>query len=126
MLLRGPFGPLFGRMVVGDQYEFIPKNKEQKKYWTTRYPTRALSEMMNLVDGVRRISLAPLKIPTLFIYTERDETISVDLVKEKFHELGSEKKKLLPINSSSHILAGTIMSPETTDLVTEEIIKFLN
>ena len=126
LLLRGPFGPLFGRMVVGDQYEFIPKNEEQKKYWTTRYPTRALSEMMNLVDGVRRISLAPIKIPTLFIYTERDETISVDLVKEKFHELGSEKKKLLPINSSSHILAGTIMSPETTDLVTEEIIKFLN
>lgn len=126
LLLRGPFGPFFSRMIIGPYYEFIPKNDEQKKYWTTRYTSRALPEMMNLVDGVRRISLSPIHIPTLFIYTESDETISVDLAKEKFQELGSEKKKIVAIKSSSHILAGKIMSPENTDQVTEEILKFLN
>ena len=126
LLLRGPFGPLFSRMIIGPYYEFIPKNEQQKRYWTTRYASRALTEMMNLVDGVRRISLASIHIPTLFIYTESDETISVGLAKEKFQELGSEKKKLVAIKSSSHILAGKIMSPENTDQVTEEILKFLN
>ena len=126
LLLRGPFGPFFSRMIIGPYYEFIPKNDEQKKYWTTRYTSRALTEMMNLVDGVRRISLATIHIPTLFIYTESDDTISVELAKEKFQELGSEKKKLVSIKSANHVLAGKIMSPENTDQVTAEILKFLN
>ncbi len=126
LLLRGPFGPLFSRLIIGPYYEFIPKNDEQKKYWTTRYASQALTEMMNLVDGVRRISLASIHIPTLFIYTENDDTISIDLAKEKFKELGSEKKKLVSIKSPSHVLAGKIMSPENTDQVTAEILKFLN
>ena len=126
LLTRGPFGPIFSRVLVGPYYEFIPKNKEQQKYWTTRYPSRALTEMMNLVDGVRRINLSKIQIPTLFLYTEKDETINVALVKEKFLELGSEKKKLIAIDSSDHILAGAIMTPESTDQVIQEIEKFLN
>ncbi len=126
LLLRGPFGPLLGRLLIGPYYEFKPKNEEQKKYWTIRYPSQALTEMMNLVDGVRRINLKHIHIPTLMMYTESDQTISLDIAKKKFKEIGSEKKLLKAVPTSSHVLAGIIMSPETTDLVIEEIKKFLH
>ncbi len=126
LLLRGPFGPLLGRLLIGPYYEFKPRNGEQKKYWTIRYPTRALTEMMNLVDGVKRINLNQITVPTLMIYTESDQTISIDIAKKKFKEIGSEKKLLKAVPTSSHVLAGIIMSPETTDLVIEEIKKFLH
>ena len=126
LLTRGPFGPLLSRIVVGPYYEFEPKNKEQQKFWTCRYPSKALTEMMNLVDGVRRIDLSRIQTPALFIYTEKDEVVNISFVKQKFLELGSTKKKLLAINSPDHILAGDIINPQNTDLVIQEIQKFLH
>jgi pimeloyl-ACP methyl ester carboxylesterase len=126
LLLRGPLGPLFSWFVMGNEYQFIPVNELNAKFWTTKYPSRALSTMMSLVDGVARQGLRDITIPTLFIYSENDQVVSVDLIKENFNKLGSPNKKIIEISSAPHVLAGDILSPSTTEKVVEEMQIFLN
>lgn len=121
----GYLGPAIGRVLIGPQREWTPLNPEQKKYWHTRYGTAALTQLTRLIAWTKQIDLTKIKTPVLVFYTDNDETVNVDLIKKRFEEFGSVNKQLIKVNATNHILAGTITSPETTEFVTEEMLKWI-
>ena len=69
-----------------------------------------------------------MKIPVLVIHSDRDRIISVIKLKERYQEIGSNIKRRVTVNNTQdewgHILAGDILSPETTGTVVTHIMDF--
>jgi esterase/lipase len=67
--------------------------------------------------------------PVLVIYSPNDTVINVKKVENAYARLGARVKALMPIthnvNHTNHVLAGDIMAPENTALVTKLILDFV-
>ncbi|MEI6142247.1 MAG: hypothetical protein WCP85_23440, partial [Mariniphaga sp.] len=64
--------------------------------------------------------------PALFLYTEKDKVVDTSEIVKKFELFGSKDKKLLNLSQcEDHIMAGDIISPDTTPLLRSEIVGFL-
>jgi esterase/lipase len=85
--------------------------------------------MMALVDVVDNVDLRTITTPTMILYSEQDEVISVDRIKEKYPHFGSLNKRLLAIETAesegNHVIAGDIVAPTKTEVVAKEIVAFL-
>ena len=129
-LLLYPWGKSLLNIIEGDEYSFTPVNDLQKQYWTTRYPSEALLNMMGIIEVTRNANLQDIKIPTLTFYSDKDNIVSVEKIKTQFRRLSSSNKRLVAINNSSdpqqHILAGDILSPSTTNDLVTVIDEFLS
>lgn len=124
-----PFGPLIARAVVGETRSFEPHNALQARYWTTRYPTAAAIETMRLVDRVQ--SRLPMAVtPALLVMVSpQDGVVSPQAARDAFAAIDAPRKSLVEYRNSGdpsrHVLAGNILSPDTTDEVAEIILEFL-
>ncbi|TDT71378.1 esterase/lipase [Hypnocyclicus thermotrophus] len=101
---------------------------EENRYWTTRYPSKVLIEMSDLVKEVRNFNFNKLKQPFFIIHSNNDDVVNTDIIDKKYNELGSKNKKLLIIpvkDYGKHVLAGDIMAPNNTVYLKNEIIKYL-
>ena len=120
---------LLTRLLVGEYREWEPENAQQARYWTHRYPAVALFPMMELVRLVETTDLSANRQPTLVIYSPNDQVIRPDRVKARMAEMGGQPVESLVIehggSSSHHVLAGDIVSPMNTALVTNTVIDFL-
>lgn len=129
-IILHPWGQNILNLVEGDEYHFSPVNELQEKYWTTRYPSSALLSMMGIVDLTRKIDFNNIKVPSMILYSEKDKIIDIDDVNNRYEQLGSARKEFTAINYSTdpqqHILAGNILSPDSTDQLVEKISSFLN
>lgn len=125
-----PWGKQIIRTVAGKVRSWTPKNESQRKYWSTVYPVEAIVTMMSLVDVVDSIDVSRNDLPTLILYSEKDDVISVDKIKEKFPQFGGDSNRLVAIEthdvSQSHVLAGEIIAPEMTPVVADTISEFLD
>ena len=78
---------------------------------------------------LRGDSLKTLKQPSVtqdFLYTEKDKVVDISEIVKKFELYGSKDKKLLNLSQcKDHIMAGDILSPDTTPLLRSEIVGFL-
>lgn len=128
-LLLLPWGYTVLQLVEGPVYRFEPYNDLQQQYWTTQYPSEALLPMMGLVKLTRDKDFSKIQQPVLTMYSPKDDMVSADAIQSYYSQLGSKTKKLVPITKSgdpqNHVLAGRIMSPETTKEVANNIIKFI-
>ncbi len=128
-MLLWPGRKLLLRLVVGEYRQWEPANELQARYWTHRYPARALFPMMELVALLERSDLRNLRVPTLLLYCPHDQVVNGDLVPTRFAELGSDDKQLIEVldstDPSQHVLAGRILSPNTTGRLTAQIVDFL-
>jgi len=128
-LLVMPGRSLLVKLVVGAEYEWEPRNEQQAKYWSWRYPSESLFAMMELVTLVDDVDLGVIKVPTLVIYSPNDQVVQAERVEERFPEFGSSVKKLVPVEDvgdvSNHVLAGDILAPEMTGPLTVEAVGFL-
>lgn len=124
-----PWGENIMRLAVGDMRSWEPANDLQEKYWNTTYPVSSVVPMMTLVDIVDEADLGAIVTPTLVIYSKLDEVISVEKIEQKFELMGSPVKQLVEIDTtgdgSNHVLAGDIVSPNTTLPVSRMILDFL-
>ena len=129
MWLTRPAGPLLARLLAGDTRSWTAHNAEQERYWSTSYPTAATVEVMRLVDRAARLAENPLSQPVLMILSPGDTVISPARARATFDGLDTPHKKLLLIDDSgdpsSHILAGDILSPQTTQRVVDAIVRFV-
>lgn len=127
--LTRPAGPLLGRLIAGDTRSWTAHNDEQERYWSTSYPTAAVVEVMRLVDRADRLARAPLSAPVLMMLSPEDTVISPAAARKAFAQLDAPHKELVEVSESgdpsNHILAGHILSPETTDDVVDEIVRFV-
>ena len=125
----GPFGKLLTRVLAGDVRTWTPQNEAQGLYWSTSYPSSALIEMVRVVDRAETRLKGTSNQRWLVIYSEKDETIdpaaakaSLDLMEARDEQL---YEVLNPGDGTGHILAGDIMSPDTTDEVVSVIVEFI-
>ena len=129
-ILAWPWGEQIAAMILGPEFSWTPANEQQAKYWTHRYPSRALVPMMGLVKFVRESRLENILTPVLVIYSPNDNVINVQKIERAYARLGSHLKSIKTItqrvNQENHVLAGDILAPDNTSLVEKLILDFVN
>lgn len=127
-LILLPWGRLILRLLQGPTYRFRPANEKQSLYWTTTFPSEALIPMMGLIRFVRNSCLEGIQIPTLVLYSPTDQVLDVKKIRKHIARIASEKKIVIeiePVSDKKHVLAGDILSSQTTEQVVNEISDFL-
>ena len=126
-LILWPGGLILGWIIEGFEYCFEPRNELNARFWTTCYPTAALRTMMQVVQIGNRQPLESIEVPTLFIYTETDTTVSIPALKEAYERFGSPYKQIVDLpGARRHVIAGHIISPWATDRAVDTILAFLD
>lgn len=128
-LLAGPWGYQLQRLLIGEEYRWQPANDRQARYWTWRYPARALVPMMALVKMVRGSPLESIRVPTLVIHSPRDTVVSPARIEAAYARLGSPVKRIMKVEESEdrahHVLAGDILAPAGTELLYAPMLEFV-
>jgi esterase/lipase len=128
-ILAWPWGEQLAELIVGPEFSWAPANEQQARYWTCRYPSKALVPMMGLVRFVRESRLENIQTPVLIIYSPNDQVIDVQEVESAYARFGTRVKALIPIihtvNHTNHVLAGNILAPENTASVAKLILDFV-
>lgn len=128
-LLRLPFG--LGRLIVkgivGPYRSFTPNNEMHKLYWTERYPSTVLVDLMNILSAADKVKKETVKEPVLILYNPDDNYISTKEIVNVYSRFPSEKKEIHTIYSSKgHDITGDINCPENTQLTTEIMFNFIS
>jgi esterase/lipase len=128
-ILSWPWGEQFALRTLGSTQDWEPANEQQGIYWTQNYPTKALVTMMGMVVLARNGDLGGIERPCLVIYSPQDAVINPRRVEIIFEKIGSPDKKLIPFNdaddTSNHVLAGDILSPNGTEPILQMILDFV-
>ena len=127
--LTRPAGPLIARLVAGDTRSWEAHNAQQARYWTTSYPIEAAIQMMRLVDLLNTRLPMRLGQNLLVLLSPRDTVVSPAATKQAYERIDAPRKALIEIENagdpSNHVLAGDILSPDSTDAVTAMIVDFV-
>ncbi len=130
VVLTLPWGRQISEMIIGRQRYWEAENERQDKYWTNRYPTRALLPMMGLVKLVKGIDLSRITLPVQVFYCTEDQVVSAANIETAFAAFGSTQKQLVPVTDAEsenrHVLAGDILSPGTTRPMADKIVRFIS
>lgn len=128
-VLTWPWSKYFVPLLLGPEHQWQPRNPEQARYWTHRYPVQALLPMMALVKYVRELPLEQISRPILTLYSPDDQVVSPGEIQTAFARFGSAHKQLVALpdtqDVSHHVLAGDILSPEDTPRVRAAILAFI-
>jgi esterase/lipase len=126
----GPYGPQLVRLIAGEERSWTAANEEQERYWTTRYPTSAIVEMLRLVKLADRLTERATVDQALLIYSPSDDVVSVPKLLDGFERLPVARKEIErmdePRSLSTHVLAGRILAPEETQPTVARILAFMD
>ncbi len=123
-------GVLLAEWLVGKERSWEPINDDHGRYWTTRYPTRAVRPLIRLLKQVKAIDKTTIDTPTLVVYSPADKVISVPAVLETFAQFASAHNRLVEFSAADdpyqHVLAGWILSPTATDPMRDIVLEYLD
>lgn len=127
-LLDGPWGRQIAWLATAGEYSFEPVNADHARYWTTRYPSRVLPEMMALVTHVQSLRPAWVGRPALVLYAPRDQVIRADQVAATCAQASAWRCELIADaeDPAQHVLAGAILSPSTTEPTVATILAYVH
>lgn len=124
--ISGPLGRVLARIVIGADHSFRPDSPGHAEFWTTRFPSQAIVELMDLMNYARSIHLDHLEIPTLVIYTHEDTVVDIDAIRQRFDEIKATPKLIVDLpEASRHELTGDALAPQTVAPVVRRILAFL-
>lgn len=127
-LLTMPWGNQLAELIVGKERSFEPRNDKQAQLWTTRYPTVAVLPMAKLVELANAVDTAAIKVPALFVISDRDTVVRPELTRQVEARWGGPHK-LIAVSKAEdpdqHVIAGDTLSPGTTQGLATEIIEWL-
>lgn len=126
--LLWPWGAQLARAVIGKYRVALPVTEQQEKFWTNRYPVKALLPMMAMVGLAKKYPPSVAAVPVYILYSNFDKTVDAECIKTFYDGLTSKKTSLLIDNkqaASKHVLVGDIMAPQNNATVTESVIEFL-
>lgn len=128
-LLTLPWGRQIAELVMGRVYGWEPHNEQYEKFWTCRFPTRALLPLQGMVRVASSLDLGRIRKPLLVIYSPADGVVCPVTIEKRFGSIGSENKKLIPYyeagSPSHHVLAGDVLAPGSTQPVADMIVDFI-
>jgi len=114
------------------QREWTPRNEEQRRFWTVKYPSTALFPMQALVEQTRSRSLEGYDVPTLVLYHEGDQVVDASRTQRWLETLATESRapveqvRIVPTDGEDgHVIAGRIVAPSQTALVRDRIMGFV-
>lgn len=127
--LTRPAGPLIARLMVGETRTWQAHNERQARYWSTSYPATTVVEVMRLVDFVNAKLPLSIEQSLLVMVSPNDTVVSAETTRDAFDRIDTPRKLLLEFDQvgdpSNHVLAGDILSPESTQDVAAAIIDFV-
>lgn len=113
----------------GGWRSFTIANTRHARYWTVRYPIRAVATMMQLVRRSWQIDLKNAAMPVLMMVNPWDRVINVTLAVTRYLAFPDAQKKLVPFRENRdpgrHVLAGDILAPEATAKTMDIIDAFI-
>ena len=128
-VLLYPWGGQIAQVVTGKERCFAAENEQQQRHWTTCYPTASLRPMMALVERVRTMPLDAIAVPTLVLYSPRDEVVDPAETEAAVARMTGTVPDVRVVTSATdpahHVLAGDIMSPESNVEARTAIVSFL-
>lgn len=127
-ILTMPWGGTIAKALLGPERGFKPINALHAKYWTTRYPTRALLTMAAMAKLAREAPVERIRIPALFVYSPADKVVRPDVTRKIAERWGAPRESILVEESgdpSNHVIAGAALSPRNTDLLAGQIIPWV-
>ncbi len=128
-ILTWPWGAQLAELLVGKIRSWKPVNEAHGRYWTSSYPVMALLPMMGLVKLTRSLDWQMIKAPALVIYAPDDKTVDTTAIIAAFQKMGTTEKKLVAYGQAGdpdrHVLAGDILSPDSTEPLAQVIADFL-
>jgi alpha-beta hydrolase superfamily lysophospholipase len=123
----GPLGAWIAQILIGSEYRFRPHSIGHAEFWTTRFPSRAIVAVMDLVNGVRLLRFDRLTIPTLVIYTHKDVVVDPAAIRARFEEMRGRPKRIVDLpGATRHELTGDALAPETVPQVVDQILQFVS
>ncbi len=115
-----PAGMEFVKLVYGKERSWEPQNENVAKYWQHKYPWEALIPMMTLVDYSSTFPYESMETPVLFLYSDKDNIVDLQKIKDVHSIYKSSKKKILEVKEADgHVMAGDFFSPKSTEIVKE-------
>jgi pimeloyl-ACP methyl ester carboxylesterase len=128
-VLAGPWGAQLAQLLIGPERGFEPQNEAQAKYWTERYPTEALLPMFRLLKFIKRVPASDISQPVLAIYSPNDTVVDAQYTEELLAQLPESQLTRFVVEGADdpkqHVLAGDILSPNTTEIVAATISDYL-
>lgn len=116
-------------LVFGRQRDWDPQNSGHEYFWNTVYPSDALFPMMAQVNFITPRSPDALDVPVLVLYSQMDSTVDPVAIEQAFTRFPGQEKRIVEIkhvgDQNQHILAGDILSPESTESVIAEMQGFI-
>jgi esterase/lipase len=124
-----PPGLRWSERLFGSWRCFTAINSAQSRFWTVRYPLKAIATMMQLVHRSWQVDLHIAAMPVLMMLNPWDRVINVTLAVARFSRFPSPAKKLVWFRKNRdlgrHVLAGQILSPGSTDAALGHILDFV-
>jgi esterase/lipase len=124
-----PWAPQLVPLLLGRVYGWESDDPLVSLYWSHPYPTRALLEMMALVEHVRKLRLEQVHKPLLFIYSPLDGVVDSRETERQIARFGSAVKDTLVIeeriNESNHVLAGDLVASANTARLKDAVVEFV-
>lgn len=127
-LLTWPWSKQLAELIIGKERSFEPRNALQVQRWTTRYPTVALLPMAALVKLAAATNVETIKIPALFVLSDRDKVVRPELTKEIAARWGGPHELLLEDRAEDpdqHVISGDTISPATTGPLAARIAEWI-
>lgn len=126
LLANGPLGSLMTRAIIGPYRTIQPVNDGNAYYWTMKYGSAVIPEMVTLVTAVRNMDLELIKTPTLTLYSPFDEVISVKEIEKTIPRLGGKQNRSVVLSETrEHLIAGDIFNPQMNGRVISLVEEFL-
>jgi pimeloyl-ACP methyl ester carboxylesterase len=127
-ILTLPWGGQVAEWMIGPERGFDPVNELHARYWTTRYPTRAILPMAALTDLAHSAPVEDSKVPALFIFSDDDKVVRSELTREIAGRWGAQNE-LVPVerndDPSNHVIAGDALSPSTTRVIAGRMVVWI-
>lgn len=128
--LTRPAGPALARLIAGETRSWIPHNDMQARYWSTSYPTAAVVEVMRLVDRAYSAAEGEFAQDLLMLISPNDKVVSAEAAITAFAKISGRRKAIVTVDTpgdpSNHVLAGRILSPNSTKWVVETVVDFVS
>jgi esterase/lipase len=129
MILTWPWGGPLAERILGPEYGWEPHNMLHHKYWSHRFPTKALLPMLALVKLTTSQKLEAITKPLLVIYSPEDKVVQVEAIEKNYRRIGSKQKQRITYSDAripnGHVLAGDILAAESTRPLAGMIVDFV-
>lgn len=124
-LLLLPWGREIARLAMGRTYRLPGRTPEIRRIWTARPRSEALAEMSAVAAFGARLKLERLTVPTLLVYTSRDERVSLAAIRRACARIGSPVRRCVDLpGAHRHVLAGDCLSRRTTPVLVRTVVDF--